>query len=133
MHAVVHDMVEPGTYKYLGESLKNWGSHSNLLSIIRQMHQEFQTKAPIPVGHKDLQNNNQAQEKEQEVEVQIEEEPKEPADEGEKFGLPEVKMRTEAERRDYVQQKLEKYKEFQVSEVISQTMETLSALPITEL
>ena len=65
--------------------------------------------------------------------MQIEEEPKEPADEGEKFGLPEVKMRTEAERRDYVKEKLEKYKEFQVSEVISQTMETLSALPISEL
>ena len=54
MHAVVHSKIEAQTYAYLGDSLKNWGSYSNLLSIIRQMHQEFQQQAPIPVGHKDL-------------------------------------------------------------------------------
>ena len=59
MHAVVHDKIEPQTYKYIGDSLNNWGGHSNLLSVIRQMHQEFQAKAPIPVGHDDLRKSNQ--------------------------------------------------------------------------
>ena len=54
MHHVVHDKIDEKTYMYIGDNLKKWAGHSNLLSIIRQMHQEFEMNAPIPVGHKDL-------------------------------------------------------------------------------
>ena len=39
---------------YVGDSLKKWGGHSNLLAVIRTLHQEFELCAPIPVGHADL-------------------------------------------------------------------------------
>jgi hypothetical protein len=42
MHRVIHDKISTdGQFLYTGEKITNWKSHSNLLAVIRQMHQEF--------------------------------------------------------------------------------------------
>ena len=49
MHSVVHEKIsKDGKYLYIGERLAAWKSHSNLLSLVRQMHQEFELNPPIP-------------------------------------------------------------------------------------
>ena len=55
MHRVVHANVKAGTYEYIGPCLTKWGPHSNLLSVVRTLHQEFELSPPIPEGHKDAQ------------------------------------------------------------------------------
>lgn len=49
MHRVVHDKIsKDGKYVYLSDKLTNWGQHSNLLALIRHMHQEFELSPPLP-------------------------------------------------------------------------------------
>lgn len=49
MHSVVHEKIsKDGKYDYIGDFLANWKPHSNLLSVVRQMHQEFELNPPIP-------------------------------------------------------------------------------------
>ena len=51
MHRVVHDKISTdGLYMYVGERLVKWMAHSNLLSLVRQMHQEFELNPPVPEG-----------------------------------------------------------------------------------
>ena len=49
MHSVVHDQIsKDGKYLYIGQRLVDWKPHSNLLSLVRAMHQEFELNPPIP-------------------------------------------------------------------------------------
>jgi len=49
LHKVVHEKIsKDDKYNYIGERLVNWKAHSNLLSLVRQMHQEFELNPPIP-------------------------------------------------------------------------------------
>ena len=49
MHRVVHAKVSKDErYTFMDDKLVNWKPHYNLLSILRQMHQEFQLSPPVP-------------------------------------------------------------------------------------
>ena len=49
MHRVTHQKItKDGSYRYCGEKVENWKSHSNLLALIRQLHQDFQMNPPVP-------------------------------------------------------------------------------------
>ena len=100
MHRVVHEKIDPQTFAYKNESLKNWSPHSQLSEILRKMHQEFELNPPLPEGHQQLAaKSNQVQKQESEVISVQEDVSQEKADQVEAKEPEEVKpMRSEQER-----------------------------------
>ena len=48
MHRVTHEKIsKDGKYTYIGDRLTKWTNFSNLLNLVRQMHQEFELAPPI--------------------------------------------------------------------------------------
>ena len=48
MARVIHSDLHPVMKTYEGKALKEWGPHSNLLSVLRSMQAEFEKSPPMP-------------------------------------------------------------------------------------
>ena len=47
MHKVTHEKIDPVTFAYKSDLLNNWGAHSSLLTLLRQLSSEFELQAPV--------------------------------------------------------------------------------------
>lgn len=75
MHKVTHEKFDPATYAYQSDLLRNWGAHSNMLTLIRQLNSELEVNAPI----NEASANDGASQGHHQEEVRVVEEPEEPA------------------------------------------------------
>lgn len=55
-YRVTHPNIDSATFEYKGPVITKWESHSNLLNVVRQMHNEFEIDPPVPEGHHALAN-----------------------------------------------------------------------------
>ena len=47
---VTHKDIDNNSKIYTGVCLQSWGTHSNLLNIMRTVHQDFERDPPLPEG-----------------------------------------------------------------------------------
>jgi hypothetical protein len=58
MANVTHSLIDCNLKYYKGKMLENWAQHSQLINLIRTVHQEFMKEPPIPIKK---QSQNQSQ------------------------------------------------------------------------
>ncbi|CDW85849.1 UNKNOWN [Stylonychia lemnae] len=56
---VIHQDLHPQTKHYQGKMIREWGIHSTILNVMRQIHAEFNLNPPLPESVNQPQNQQQ--------------------------------------------------------------------------
>ena len=138
MHRVVHDQIsKDGNYQYIGEKITNWIPSSNLLQLVRRMHQEFELNPPIPENL--VQNNGSAvsaaseqpqiNPAQNDEEIEVQEEQEKPQEEE----LVKPEIRTEQERVEAAEKDVDDRTSQLLNQSKEQIISSLQSISLTEL
>jgi len=112
----------------LDAQLSQWQPHYSLLSVVRQMHAEFQLSPPIPENYFKLQASSEVSAvseapKVEEVPVMV----------NDAAQLQPVEMRSEQERRALVESEMEQQTQTRLRESKDALLSSLASISLTEL
>lgn len=137
---MTHPFVDDASLQYKGACLANWQVHSNLLSVVRQMHQDFDLNPPLPVQAAQPQPADAEQPAEVAIESQEEIKQEDPEPQPEDVAADEdqeesanTKIRTEEDRREHVERLMGSSSADRQAEFKEYLVNSLGSLSLTEL
>ena len=130
---LTHPKIDPQTFAYKGTLLTNWGMHSVLVNLIRQMNAEFEMEMPVLLNAQEKRTSSVELDNSQvsllvdssvvDSQVSASNEPE----------LVKPEMRLESKRREDAQTRADQLQEFKTKEAVDRFLEGLETMPITEL